>query len=163
MDPAYEKLLRNFRWEVPEHFNFGEVIDHCAHDPERVALLWEDERGNRARLTFADIRDQSNRVANALAGVGIKRGDPILLVLPRITMWQAAYVGALKLGAMVIPCTSMLREKDLVYRANHSGAVAIIAAPGSAEMVGDLKTQCPALKHFILTGTARTGWTSLNE
>jgi acyl-coenzyme A synthetase/AMP-(fatty) acid ligase len=163
MDHAYTELLRNFKWDVPEHFNFGDMIDHFAHDRTRVALLWEDERRNRARLTFADLRDQSSRIANALAGIGIRRGDPILLVLPRITMWQAAYIGALKLGALVIPCTAMLREKDLVYRANHSGARAIIATPAAAELVGDLKNQCPSLQHFLLAGTERTGWQSLND
>jgi acyl-coenzyme A synthetase/AMP-(fatty) acid ligase len=163
MDHAYAELLRNFKWDVPEYFNFGDMIDHFAHDRTRVALFWEDERRNRARLTFADLRDQSSRVANALAGIGIRRGDPILLVLPRVTMWQAAYIGALKLGALVIPCTAMLREKDLVYRANHSGARAIIATPAAAEMVGDLKNQCPSLQYFLLAGTERTGWLSLND
>ena len=163
MDPVYESLRDNFSWDTPEYFNFGEMIDHYAQDPERVALLWEDERRNRARLTFANLRDQSNRIANALSGIGIGRRDPVLLVLPRITMWQAAYIGLLKLGAIVIPCTSMLREKDLVYRANHSGARAIIAAPGSAEMVGDLRNQCPSLEHFMLAGAARSGWASLND
>ncbi len=163
MDSVYENLRDNFSWDLPEYFNFGEMIDHYAQDPERVALLWEDERRNRARLTFANLRDQSNRIANALSGIGIGRRDPVLLVLPRITMWQAAYIGALKLGAIVIPCTSMLREKDLVYRANHSGARAIIAAPASAEMVGDLRNQCPSLEHFMLAGAPRSGWASLND
>src|SRR5689334_22924035 len=125
---SYEKIYREFRWDTPEHFNFGDVIDHYAADPNRVALLWEDQDGNRARLTFADIKAQSNRIANVLTGLGLKRGDPVLLVLPRISLWQAAYIGALKAGAMVIPCTAMLREKDLTYRANHSGAKAIIAS-----------------------------------
>ena len=89
-------------------------------DPGRAALLWEDQDGNRARLTFADISAQSNRIANVLSGLGIQRGDPVLIVLPRITLWQAAYIGALKVGAIVIPCVSMLREKDLIYRASHS-------------------------------------------
>jgi acyl-coenzyme A synthetase/AMP-(fatty) acid ligase len=154
---------REFRWEVPEHFNFGATIDHFATDPARVALLWEDQNGRRARLTFADISAQSARIANVLRALGIAPGDPILLVLPRISLWQAAYIGALKLGALVIPCTAMLREKDLVYRANHSGARAIIAGAESATMVADLRKQCPALRHFIIAGSARSGWDSLPE
>lgn len=160
---TYEKTYREFRWDTPEDFNFGNVIDHYAADPNRVALLWEDQDGNRARLTFADFKAQSNRIANVLAGLGLKRGDPILLVLPRITLWQAAYIGALKAGAMVIPCTAMLREKDLVYRANHSGARAIIASIESATMVGDLRNHCPAIEHYLIAGTARSGWKSLPE
>src|SRR5580704_16994618 len=160
---TYDKLRRDFRWKTPAQFNFGAAVDSFAADPRRVALLWEDQDGNRARLTFADIRNQSNRIANVLTELGIRRGDPVMLVLPRITLWQAVYVAALKAGAVVIPCVSMLREKDLVYRANHSEARAIIAGPGSAELIGDLRSQCPSLKHYLLAGSPRTGWSSLQD
>jgi acyl-coenzyme A synthetase/AMP-(fatty) acid ligase len=163
-----QKLHRNFKWGNPEHFNFGATIDSFAADPTRVALLWEDENGNRARLTFADISAQSNRIANVLTGMGIKPGDPVMLVLPRITLWQSAYIGALKAGAIVIPCVSMLREKDLVYRANHSEARAIITCAQSFEMAADLRNQCPSLKHFIVAGSLHScgvsqhaEWTSM--
>src|SRR5271163_152469 len=138
-----EKRRRNFKWDTPEHFNFGATIDALAADRTRPALLWEDQDGNRARLTFADISAQSNRIANVLSGLGIKPGDPVLIVLPRITLWQAAYIGALKVGAIVIPCVSMLREKDLIYRASHSEAKAIITTPDSVELAADIRYQCP--------------------
>jgi acyl-coenzyme A synthetase/AMP-(fatty) acid ligase len=154
---------REFKWSVPEHFNFGAIVDHFAGDPNRIALLWEDQDGRRARLTYADMRMQSNQIAGVLEASGLRRGDPILLVLPRITMWQAAYIGALKMGAIVIPCTSMLREKDLVYRANHSGARAIIASTENASMVAELRGQCPGLNHFLITGSSRSGWQGLPE
>jgi acyl-coenzyme A synthetase/AMP-(fatty) acid ligase len=139
------------------------MIDTFAADRNRVALLWEDQDGNRSRLTFANIRDQSNRIANVLTALGVKRGDPVMIVLPRITLWQSVYIGALKAGAIVVPCVSMLREKDLVFRANHSGARAIIAGSESVDLIGDLRTQCPTLKHYLLAGAARTGWTSIQE
>ena len=159
----YRRLYRDFRWETPEHFNFAAVIDKFAEDPRRVAILWEDSEGRRARLTFADIAQQSRRIANVLAGHGIRRGDAVLLVLPRITLWQAAYIGALRLGAIVIPCTSMLRENDLVYRANHSGARAIIAGVENAAMIAELRKQCPSVEHYLIAGAARSGWISLQE
>jgi acyl-coenzyme A synthetase/AMP-(fatty) acid ligase len=159
----YEKIYREFRWDTPRIFNFGAVIDRLASDPARVALKWEDQDGNRARLTFADIRDQSNRVANVLKELGVSQGDRILIVLPRITLWQAAYVGALKTGAVVIPCTAMLREKDLVYRANHSEAKAIIASVESATLIGDLRNRCPSIEHYLIAGSSRSGWLGLPE
>jgi acetyl-CoA synthetase len=159
----YEQIYREFQWNTPEYFNFGNVIDDFSADHNRVALLWEDQEGNRAHLTFGDFKEQSNRIANVLTELGIGAGDPILLVLPRIPIWQAAYIGALKVGAIVVPCTAMLREKDLVYRANHSGAKAIIASVDSATMVADLRAQCPALAHYLIVGAARTGWKSLPE
>src|SRR5271170_873711 len=157
----YEKIYREFRWNTPEYFNFGNVIDEFSTDHNRVALLWEDQEGNRAHLTFGDFKEQSNRIANVLRELGIAPGDPVLLVLPRIPIWQAAYIGALKTGAIVIPCTAMLREKDLVYRANHSGARAIIASPDNADLVADLKKDCPSLEHFLLAGSPRDGWIGL--
>jgi len=163
MSDAYDELRRDFRWNTPAQFNFGTTVDAFAADPNRVALLWEDQNGNRARLTFADIREQSNRVANVLSALGIKRGDPVMIVLPRITLWQCIYIGALKAGAIVVPCVSMLREKDLVYRANHSGARAIVAGFDSIDLVGDLRSQCPSLEHYLLVGATRTGWASIQE
>jgi medium-chain acyl-CoA synthetase len=163
MADTYEQLRDNFRWNTPAQFNFGAAIDTFAADRNRVALLWEDQDGNRSRLTFANIRDQSNRVANVLTALGVKRGDPVMIVLPRITLWQSVYIGALKAGAIVVPCVSMLRGKDLVFRANHSGARAIIAGPESVDLIGDMRSQCPTLKHYLLAGAARTGWTSIQE
>ena len=163
MADTYEQLRDSFRWNTPAQFNFGAAIDTFAADRNRVALLWEDQDGNRSRLTFANIRDQSNRIANVLTALGVKRGDPVMIVLPRITLWQSVYIGALKAGAIVVPCVSMLREKDLVFRANHSGARAIIAGPESVDLIGDLRSQCPTLKHYLLAGAARTGWTSIQE
>jgi acyl-coenzyme A synthetase/AMP-(fatty) acid ligase len=159
----YEDLCAGFRWNTPAEFNFGDVIDGFAADPARVALLWEDQDGNRARLTFRDVAHQSNRVANVLTGLGIKRGEPVMIVLPRIPLWQCTYIGALKAGAMVIPCVSMLREKDLVYRANHSEATAVIAGAESADMIADLRRDCPSLRHFLVVGSARAGWVSIQE
>jgi len=159
----YRRMYRDFRWETPGFFNFAEVIDKFAEDPQRVAILWEDSEGRRARLTFADIAQQSKRIANVLAGHGIRRGDAVMLVLPRITLWQAAYIGALRLGAIVIPCTATLREKDLIYRANHSGARAIIASVDNASMIAELRRECPSVEHYLVAGAARSGWTSLQE
>lgn len=154
----YQDSYRDFRWEVPEHFNFGAAVDAFGAEPGRPAIVCEDQDGNRARLCFADISEQSNRIANVLAGLGVKPGDPVIVALPRITLWQAAYVGALKAGAIAVPCAATLRDKDLIYRANHSGAVAIIAALESAELVGDLRSRCPALKHYLIAGSPRSGW-----
>ena len=141
-----------------------EVCPELANaEPGRLAVLCEDQDGNRARLCFADIRDHSSRIANVLAAIGVKPGDAVMIALPRITLWQAAYVGALKAGAIVIPCGAPLREKDLVYRTNHSGAVAIVAPVASADLIGDLRSRCPTLKHFLITGSPRSGWLGLRD
>jgi len=159
----HENSDRDFRWEVPEHFNFGAAIDALGAEPGRPAILTEDQDGNRSRLCFADIREQSGRIANVLAGLGVRSGAPVIVALPRIALRQAACVGALKAGAIVIPVGAALRDKDLIQRANHCGAVAIVAAVEHAELIGDLRKQCPSLKHFIIAGSPRSGWLGLRD
>src|SRR5262249_37761640 len=98
----YGDLVRDFRWGGPSELNCGQMGDAGATDRSRVALYWEDEAGYTARLTFWDVKVASNRAMNALAGLGVQRGDPVLIMLPRVPAWHAAVVGALKLGALVI-------------------------------------------------------------
>jgi len=160
----YEERVARFRWNVPEDFNFvSDVIDAWAEDRSRVALYWEDENGRQARYTFWDFRERSLRFANALRGLGIRRGDPVMIMLPRIPEWQVAFLAALRLGALVIPCTSILRAKDIVYRANHSGARAIISTADNVAEIDAARGECPSLEVFVAVGDAPSGWKSFDE
>jgi len=154
----YDDLVASFRWQVPEEFNFGALVDAWATDRSRVALYWEDEAGHRERHTFWDVKQASNRVMNALAALGVGRGDPVIVMLPRVPAWQAAIVGGLKLGVLVIPSTASLRAKDIAYRARHSGAKAIIT---STAEVAEVDAACPdraLLPIRIAVGGAPAGW-----
>src|SRR5262245_3151644 len=122
----YDTLYGGFRWEVPAEFNFGALVDAWATDRSRVALHWEDAAGQQARLTFWDVKQASNRCLNALAALGLRRGEPLLVMLPRRPAWHVTMVAGLKLGALVVPCTASLRAKDIAYRVRHSGARAIV-------------------------------------
>ena len=123
----YDETHRNFRWDLPETFNFGgDVVDRYAEDPDKLALIWCDDGGTERRFTFADIKRLSNRFANLLAAHGVTKGDRVVVMLPRIPEWQIVMVGCLKLGAVPIPCITMLTEKDVAYRVAHSGAVAVV-------------------------------------
>ncbi|HXQ23786.1 MAG TPA: acyl--CoA ligase [Candidatus Acidoferrales bacterium] len=160
----YDDLYRKFRWQVPEHFNFAvDVIDQLARDRSRIALLWEDDAGNEARFTFADISAQSSRFANALRGLGIRAGDPVMIMLPRAPEWFMAFLGALKAGALVIPCTASLRAKDIRYRAQHSGARAIVTAPESVPEVEAVRGECDDLRALIVVGGAASGWRTWDD
>jgi acetyl-CoA synthetase len=119
----YHETCRSFRLEVPTHFNFGgDVVDRWAENSDHLALIWCDETGAERRFTFGDISRLSNRCANLLAALGLCRGDRVLIMLPRLPEWQITMVGALKLGAIPIPCIDMLTEGDVAYRIAHSGA-----------------------------------------
>ena len=127
----YADAYRRFVWQVPADFNFGgDVIDELARDPARLALIWCDESGQERRFTFADISRLSNLCANLLQSLGIRRGDRVIVMLPRLPEWQIAMLGCIKLGAIPIPCIDMLtrRRRGLPYPAfrrargdHHSG------------------------------------------
>ena len=154
----WEELVADFRWSVPEEFNFGALIDAWATDRSRVALYWENEAGRTARLTFWDLKLATNRWMNALAAFGVGRGDPVMVMLPRVPAWQTAVIGGLKLGALVIPCTSSLRAKDIAYRARHSGARAIVTTVEQTSEVDAALADVPGLDVRVAVGGAPAGW-----
>lgn len=135
----YADTYRKFQWQVPETFNFGaEVIDALAANEDWLALIWCDQSGAERRLTFADVAMASNRLAGALAARGLARGDRVLIMLPRWPHWQIAMIACLKLGAVVVPCITMLTERDVAYRLAHSGARAVITTnEGSTKVAHD--------------------------
>src|SRR5437660_3580339 len=101
----YEAERRNFHLEVPAQFNFAiDVIGKWAADPRKPAMLWIGEHGEEKGLTFAYFAERSSRAANAFTTLGIKKGDRILVMLPRIPEWWESVLGFMKLGAIPIPC-----------------------------------------------------------
>src|SRR5262245_61033632 len=105
----YADVYRRFAWQVPADCNFGdEDIDDLARDPARLALIWCDENSKERRFTFADFSRLSNLCANLLRSLGIRRGDRVIVMLPRLPQWQIAMLGCIKLGAIPIPCIDML-------------------------------------------------------
>src|SRR5258707_14674896 len=143
---------------IPAEFNFGyDAIDVFAADRSRLALLYVREDGTSERYTFWDFKQRSDRFANALAALGVRRGDPVLLMLPRVPEWQVAFIACLKLRALVLPCTAPLRAKDVRFRAQHSGARALGTAPANVDQVESVLGDCPALTVKIAPH-APVGW-----
>lgn len=149
---TYEAARDSFSWQIPPGFNYGrDVVDFWAEDPARLALIWVNDRGEERRFTYADIRDLTNRFANYLTAKGVKKGDRVLIMLPRIPEWQIAMVGCNKIGAIPIPCVTMLTQKDVAYRLDHSGAVAAVT---TARETGKFPADLPVR---ISVGAAE-GW-----
>jgi len=165
----YRERCRQFRWEIPERFNFArDVVDAHAAAGDGPALWWRATDGRtEQRLRFSEVRERSSRVAALLATRGIAPGDPVIVMLPKIPAWHLAMVGALRAGALVIPCSTILRPKDLVYRVAHSHATAIVAAPGQRELVDAVRGELPSLREYLLVEetaeTAPPGWTLLHQ
>ncbi|MGH2479470.1 MAG: AMP-binding protein, partial [Ktedonobacteraceae bacterium] len=123
----YEAERRTFSLDVPEYFNFAtDVVGKWAHDPHKLAMLWVGPSNEVEQITFAQFAERSNRAANAFASAGITKGERVLLMLPRIPEWWEVALGLFKLGAIPIPCTTLLTPKDLQFRSEIAEPVAII-------------------------------------
>lgn len=161
---SYEAICRQFRWEVREHFNFGaDVVDRYAQDAARTALWWVDAAGREEKYTFAALRSLSNQFANVLAGLGVEPGDVVLVMLPRIPAWQVVMLGLLKLGVVAAPGTTLLQPKDIAYRAQLSGARAVVTDAENWHKVEAVRRDSPGLENFILVGGSQAGWTSYED
>ncbi len=164
----YRARVEAFRWDVPDRFNFGrDVVDAFAADAERPALLCRDASGRERRLRFADVARGSDRMAWLLQDLAVRPGDPILVMLSRVPEWQLVVVGGIKAAALVIPGSTLLRPKDIAYRAQHSGAVAIVAGAAQAEAVDTVRAEIPGVRHFLCLAPegelVPEGWTDLRE
>jgi acyl-coenzyme A synthetase/AMP-(fatty) acid ligase len=155
----YEQACREFRWEVPEHYNFAvDVVDHWGEDAQKLAMLWVNERGDEKRFTFRDFTVRSNQVGNALRTTGIRKGDRILIMSPRLPEWWEAVLGIMKIGAISMPGTTLLTPKDVAYRIQAAEAVAVITDEEGALKVEQVANECPTLRLKIVLGAEREGW-----
>jgi acyl-coenzyme A synthetase/AMP-(fatty) acid ligase len=149
----YEQARRDFRWECPPDFNFAlDTIGKWAEDPGKLAMLWVGPDGREERYTFVHFDEQSSRAAHAFEKLGIAKGDRVLLMLPRVPEWWEAALGLMKLGAVAIPCTTLLTPKDIQYRSELAAPVALITDKAGAEKLVQVRTQCPTIRHAIVVG-----------
>ena len=159
-------LLADIEINAPENFNFGyDVVDALAEKcPEKMALLWLSKEKEEKRYTYADLKIATNKAANFFSSLGIQKGDRVMLVLKRHYQFWESIVALHKLGAVAIPATHQLVEKDFEYRFNASGAKAIIctADDGTATEVDKASVRCPELKVKVIVGAEREGWVSYN-
>lgn len=147
----YEAECRNFHLDVPEHFNFAiDVIGKWASDPNKLAMLWLGPNGEERHLTFAYFAEQSSRAANAFAQLGIKKGDRIMVMLPRVPEWWESVLGLMKLGAVPIPCTTLLTAKDIQFRAEVAEVQGFITDGEGARKFDQVRKDCPTIKYAIL-------------
>jgi acetyl-CoA synthetase len=118
-------MVSSFKWEVPKSYNIAaDTVDK--HDPERLAMLWEDWQGNERKLTFGDIRDMSNAIANVLTGAGVERGDRVAVLLPSLPETAAAFIAVYKLGGILLSLSQLYGDDSIAHRLVDSGAKVII-------------------------------------
>lgn len=148
---------------APEEYNLTEELDVFARDVNRLAIRFLDDKGHRKDISYAELMNTVHQYANALTKCGLKRGDKVLVVVPRIPEAYYCYLACLKAGIVIIPCSNMLRANDFVYRIQHSEAKAIIAHVQATDEIDSMSVPLPSLQYkWVISGT-KSGWESLED
>ncbi|NCZ28446.1 MAG: acyl-CoA synthetase, partial [Betaproteobacteria bacterium] len=156
----YDSARASFSFSVPPQFNFAfDVVDQRAKSDDKTALIAIDRSGETVNYyRYSDLEKQSNRFANALLAMGIRKGDTVLVVLPRIAAWYFVLLACTKIGAIAMPGTNQLKAKDLAYRIHRSDAKLAVVTAAHAQAIESIQGDCPSLRHRILVGGQSPGW-----
>ena len=155
---SYEDFMHNFKVNVPDDFNFAyDVVDAWAEtEPEREVILWTNDRGDVRHFNYAELKRYSDSAASYFLSLGIKRGDCVMFILKRRIEWWITMVALHKIGAVAIPATHLLTDKDIIYRCHEADVRAIISV-GDMNVLRNViraRPYCTSLQHCISIGPA---------
>lgn len=144
---------------APADFNWAyDVVDRWAADPNKLAMRWVGPDGEERDISFAAFRERTNCFANALAGLGLTRGDRVFILLPHVVEWWESVLGVMKAGGVAVPGTSLLTAKDIAYRINAAEARVVITDTEGAIKLDAVRSACPTLEWPIIVGPPRQSW-----
>lgn len=121
------------------------------------AVVAAHRRGDAIRMdgrvwSYQELDEHANRVAGGLASLGIAKGDRVAMMLPNIPEFVYSFFGIQKLGAVAVPFNTTYKGREISHILQDSGARAIICLTSYANLINEIKTDCPALEHVIVTG-----------
>jgi len=160
----YAEICARHRWEVPARFNIAAACcSRWADDRARFALYWEDESGATAAYTFWDLQQQANRLANALAALGVGLGDKVALMLPQRAETVAAHIAVYQLGAIAVPLSFLFGPDALAYRLADSEAKVALVDPQSLPNLVPIRDRLPGLAAVVGVAGARESFVTPYE
>jgi acetyl-CoA synthetase len=122
---GYEQACAEHAWEVPDRYNIAQ--DVCdKHAPDKLAMIWEDFRGNERRVEWGELQELSNRFANVLKANGVERGDRVAMLLPPTPETAAAFFGTWKCGAILLSMSVLYGDEGIRHRLRDSGAKVLV-------------------------------------
>ena len=156
----YEAAVARFAWPQLTHFNWAlDWFDVYARGNSRTALWIADDEGREVKSTFAELSERSSRLASALRQRGVARGDRMLVMLSNVRpMWEVG-LAAMKLGAVVVPCSMQLTRKDIEERVVR-GEIRHAVVDAS---VVDRFTGLDALKSRLVVAGQSSGWAAYDD
>ncbi|XP_063171116.1 acyl-coenzyme A synthetase ACSM3, mitochondrial-like isoform X3 [Candoia aspera] len=168
----YNSICEQYKPEVPEYFNFArDVVDSWADSeeegrrPPNPALWWVSEQGVQVKWSFVELALESKKAAMVLSEQGgLRKGDRVVVILPRIPEWWLLNLACIRTGTVLIPGTTQLTAKDLHHRLEASKAKCVITDPALAPVVDTVASKCPFLElKLIVSKEPREGWLNFSS
>lgn len=153
----YDTAYAGFQWPKLDRFNWAlDWFDQiAAGDRRNQTALWVAyEDGRQDKLTFAELSERSNRIANYYRGLGVKRGDRVLLMLGNIPPLWETMLAMIKLGAVIIPATTLLTANDVSDRIARGRVKHIVCA---ADLAPKIEPACGSCTRIAI-GEKTQGW-----
>ena len=146
---------------APTDYNIVMEMEKHATNTERTALIWENETGHTKEGTYEQLMKNVNKIGNALLEKGLRQGDKVLIMVPRLIEAYEVYLAAIKVGVIVIPSSEMLKTKDLQYRVSHGEVRGIISYYPYVEQYKDIEEYDELIKFVV--GETRDDFYFLDE
>lgn len=147
---TYDALYRTFNWRIPRAYNIGQdCCDKWADGSGRLAILHKTSDGKLEPYSFDQLKEQSNRLANALTAAGVARGDRVAVLLPQRPETAIAHLAIYKLGAIAVPLFVLFGPEALEYRLADSGTSVLITDAQGTAKVAALRDKLPQLRSII--------------
>jgi acetyl-CoA synthetase len=150
----------DWQWQIPSHFNIGVACtDKHLGTPQahNIAMIVEDDALGTSQITFSELAHKTDQFAQLLRNLNVKVGDRVLIRLPNSLDYPIAFLGAMKMGAISVPTSTLLTAEEVAYLAKDSAATVLVTDATAwyameAQLVADLKNM-PNLKHVLLSQT----------
>jgi len=165
---TYEEIYDSFKWKVPERFSMAkQLVDRHAEDPSKIALIYENLEGEVRNYTFRQIQQSGNQFANAMLGLGLEKGDRVMIVLGQAPETAISHVGCWKAGIISSPCSVLFGADAIEYRMNDSGAKVLITDQVNYPKVEEAWANAPDLETVLVTdgaiGKGQDFWDVVNK
>lgn len=147
-DGSYEDLVASFRWQIPDRFNMATAT--VGRSDDTLALVYVPASGETQRYTFRDMDTLSDRLANALRGLGVARGDRVSIFLPQRPEVPLVHLAAWKLGAISLPLTTLFGPDALRQRLGDGEPKVIVCESGDLERLREVCADMDGLRYLVV-------------